>query len=121
MSESLVNNQQALNQCLDIYRSTSDAQFALAIAGKQTEADQLTPKLSELQKEIDQLRGKMLDDWTAQVPQLNDQLTQISNDVQQAVTDIKSDIQAAQQVVSLIGKLDQAIKVIKPLISGLPA
>ncbi len=113
----LKRNRRALHKCLDIYRSVSDAQFALLMDKKIDEAKELEIKLDELEKAINKLRGKILDDWLAKIPALLTELGNMRTGVQDAVDDIKDDVETAQRVVELVGKVDNVIKFIGPLLA----
>ena len=110
-------NRRALHKCLDIFRCVSDAQFALLMAKKDDEAKKLDQKLDELEKEINRLRRKILDDWLAKIPALLVELGRMKTEAQDAVDDIKDDVETAQKVVDLIGKVDDVIKFIGPLLA----
>ena len=112
----LQTNRRALNRCLDVFRSTSDAKFELLLAGRNADADKVDAKLDDLEKSINGLRGKMLDDWSAKVPDLLVELGAMNTEVQDAVDDIKDDIETATKVVELIGKVDSVVNFIRPLL-----
>lgn len=112
----LRKNRRALNRTLDVFRQVSDAKFYLLLAERDADAEKLEEELSKLEKDINALRGKMLDDWAAKVPMLIETLAKMSTEVKEAVDDIKDDIETAQEVVALIGKVDSVIRLIGPLL-----
>jgi hypothetical protein len=114
--KTLHTNRRVLNRCLDVFRSFSDAKFELLLAGRNADADKLDAKLDDLEKSINNLRGKMLDDWSAKVPDLLVELGAMNTEVQDAVDDIKDDIETATKVVELIGKADSVVNFIRPLL-----
>ena len=83
--KTLQTNRRALNRCLDVFRSISDAKFELLLAGRNADADKLDAKLDDLEKSINSLRGKMLDDWSTKVPDLLVELGAMNTEVQDAV------------------------------------
>nr|WP_320017193.1 hypothetical protein [uncultured Desulfobacter sp.] len=108
----LKKNIRCLNKCLDLFRCTSDAHFALLMAGKKDEANKLDKKLEEMERDITKLRGKILDDWLAKKPSLLVDIGKIKTEAQDAADDIRDDIATAQRVVELIGAIDDALALI---------
>ena len=64
---------------------------------------------------IKDLRGKILDDLLAVIPDLRNEMTKMNAEVQEAIDDIKDDIETAAKVVKLIGKIDEMVGFLKPL------
>lgn len=105
-NESLEKNRKNLMRCLSIYNNSVDLEFDLRLAKKDKEADELAEKNDELEEDIRRLRGKMLDDWTTQVSNLDSDLAKMNEIVQAAIDDIKGDIESANKFVALIAHLD---------------
>jgi gas vesicle protein len=112
----LKTNRHVLRGLLAIQNRLIDLEFQLRVDGKTDEANQLGLSIDNLGSLIRDLRGKILDDWVAKVPDLRKKLTKMNSDVQETVDDIENDIETAQRVVSLIGKVDEAVSLLGPLL-----
>ena len=108
----LERNRKNLAACLSIYSGSVDLEFEMRLAGKVGQADELSEKNDKMEGEIKRLRGKMLDDWTAQVSNLSSVLEKMSDQVKTAIDDIKGDIESAKKFVALIGHLDTILGVL---------
>ncbi len=109
-------NHRVLKILLAIQNRAIDVEFQLRVEGKINEADKLALQIDKLTQLINDLRGKILDDWLAKIPDLRNRLKTMSNEVQEAIDDIKDDIETAQRIVSLVGKVDQVIGMLAPLL-----
>ncbi len=113
---SMKNNRRVLTGLLAIQNRAVDLEFQLKVEGKEDEATQLGEAIDELEIIIRTLRGKILDNWTDQIPNLRADLMVMNGEVQIAMDDIEDDVQTAERVVELFGKLDKAIKLLGPLL-----
>jgi hypothetical protein len=93
-----------------------DAEFHLRITGNASDADRVGLGIDRLDVLIRVLRAKMLDDWSAQVPGLRKKLGKMNADAQLAIDDIRDDVETAQRVVALIGKVDKLVSLLSPII-----
>ncbi len=109
-------NRRVLHKTLNVFRHISDAKFELLLAGRDSDAEKLDGVLDDLENTINVMRGRLLDDWSAKVPNLLAELARMNTEVEEAVEDIKDAIQTAKEVVALIGRVASFIEFIRPLI-----
>mgnify|MGYP003573729994 CR=1 FL=1 len=112
----LKTNRRVLRGLLAIQSRAIDLEFQLRADGKTSEADQLGLGIDKLDLLIRILRGKILDDWEAKIPDLRKKLTKMNADAQEAIDDIEDDIETAKRVVSLIGRVDKVVSLLGPLL-----
>ncbi len=103
-------NRRILRILLEIKNKVIDAEVKLLANGKGDDAKKLADGIDNLDKIIRQLRGKILDDWLAKVDDFRVKLGAMNAEVQEAVDDIKDDIETAKRVVKLIGYVDKAVE-----------
>ncbi len=109
-------NRRTLRILLAIKNRAIDVEVDLLVDGKDEEAKRLGLTIDKLDVTIRDLRGAILDDWLVKVPSLRKELARMSAEVQEAIDDIKDDIETAQRVVKLIGQIDKVIGFLKPLL-----
>ena len=114
--DTLKTNRRVLRGLLAIQNQAIDLEFQLRTDGKTNEANQLGIGIDKLEFIIRVLRGQVLDDWVAKIPDLRKKLTKMKTDVQGAIDDIEDDIETAKNIVSLIGKLDKVVGLLGPLL-----
>ena len=112
MSDSLESNRRVLRTLLRIYDQTVDLEFDLQLDGDVDTAEELAKKIKKLEKRIRKLRGQMMDDWSAQVPTLREDLQKMSRDIADAIEDIQDDINKVEQVASVLTCLDDVINLV---------
>ncbi|UCF84842.1 MAG: hypothetical protein JSV50_04210 [Desulfobacteraceae bacterium] len=110
--QNLERNRKNLATCLSIYSKSVDLEFEMRLAEEVDHANELSKKNDKMEEEIKRLRGKMLDDWTAQVSNLSSELETMSEQVKAAIDDIKGDIESAKRFVALTGHLDTILGVL---------
>ncbi len=103
-------NRRILRILLDIKNRVIDAEIILLANGKSDDAEKLADAIDDLDKIIQQLRGKILDDWLTKVDGFRAKLGAMNAEVQEAIDDIKDDIETAKKVVKLIGYVDDVVK-----------
>ena len=114
--ESLKTNCRVLKGLLAIQNRAIDLEFQLRANGSMNEADQIGLGIDKLDFLIRVLRGKILDDWSAQVPDLRKKLMKMNAETQDTINDIEDDIETAKRVVSLVGKVDKLVSLLGPLL-----
>lgn len=103
-------NRRILRILLDIKNRVIDAEVKLLVNGKNDDAKKLAEGIDNLDKIIRQLRGKILDDWLTKVDDFRTKLGIMNAEVQEAIDDIKDDIETAKRVVKLIGYVDKVVE-----------
>ena len=108
----LKNNQRILGRLIGIFNQLITAELLLSGPDQRkisTEADRI-------QQTINDLRGKILDDWIGKAPNIKSQLAAATQKVEDAVEDIEDDIDTAKKVVKIIGVVDDVLGVVRPLL-----
>jgi predicted transcriptional regulator len=93
-------------------------EVSLRLQGKPDEADKLKPGNTRLSGEIDNLIGKMMDEWLGDADRNMKALTAANAKLEAAVAEIKKQINVAQNVVKIIGLLDDAVAIAKKVAAG---
>ncbi len=109
-------NRRTLRILLSIKDRAIDVEFNLRVEGREEEAAKLGQEIDRLNDIIRDLRGKILDDLIANVPNLRKEMVKMNSEVQEAIDDIKDDIETAEKVVKLIGQIDKIVGFLKPLL-----
>jgi hypothetical protein len=108
-------NRRILRILLSVKDRAIDVEFILRVQGKDEEVKKLGMAIDNLDLVIKNLRGKILDDLLAVIPDLRNEMTKMNAEVQEAIDDIKDEIETAEKVVKLIGKIDEIVGFLKPL------
>jgi hypothetical protein len=93
-----------------------DARMALRLLGNEDEAQQVQRRAKQLSNRIDVMIGKMMTDWIAETSSLTSTLVAKQADLDAAVAALRKNQKVAQQVVSILGILDDAIAIAAKLI-----
>jgi peptidoglycan hydrolase CwlO-like protein len=109
-------NRRTLRILLAIKNRAIDVEVDLRSDGKDEEANNLGLEIDNLDVTIRDLRGKILDDWLAKIPNLRKELARMNAEVQETIDDIKDDIETAQRVVKLIGQIEKVVGFLKPIL-----
>ena len=107
-------NRRILRILLSVKDRAIDVEFILRVQGKDEEVKKLGMAIDSLDLVIKDLRGKILDDLLAVIPDLRNEMTKMNAEVQEAIDDIKDDIETAAKVVKL-EKLGGEVLVCPPL------
>ena len=85
----------------------------LRLQGKADEAEKVWQSNNRLSAEIDILIGQMMDEWLGNAERAIKGLAKINDKLETAVAEIKKQINVAQNVVKIIGLLDDAVAIAK--------
>lgn len=94
----------------------SNIEARLRWSGDTTSADQIKVKHDELRDQIDILRGRVADQWTKGTAQIEEGIRKANTRVQTSIRDIQRNIKVAENVVKVIGQVNDAIVAVKGLI-----
>ncbi len=111
-NDQMERNRRILRTLLKIYDRYVDLEFDLQLDGDFDSAYELGRKIKKLEKKIRKLRGQMLDDWSAEVPQMREDLQKMSNDIADAIEDIQDDINRTRQLTAAITYLDDVVHLV---------
>ena len=85
--------------------------------GNSARADLALAKHDELRDAIDTLRGRVADQWNRDTEKLRDGLRQANAKVQASIRNIQKKINVAQNLIKLIGQIDDALVAVKGLVT----
>lgn len=85
--------------------------------GNSARADLVLAKHDELRDAIDTLRGRVADQWNRDTEKLRDGLRQANAKVQASIRNIQKKINVAQNLIKLIGQIDDALVAVKGLVT----
>ena len=100
------------------HRQGQIAEINLRLQGKPDEAEKVWQNNSRLAAEIDILIGQLMDEWLGNAERAIKGLAKISAKLETAVAEIKKQINIAQNVVKIIGLLDDAVAIAKKVAAG---
>jgi hypothetical protein len=98
---------------IDTRSAAQTAEIRLRFQERTTEAEQVKNACDELSDEIDTLTGQLMDDWVGNANKAIADLGKKSAVVDNAIGDIKKKLKIAQNVVKLIGAIDDAVAIAK--------
>ena len=96
----------------------TNVEARLRFAGDDAAADEIAARHDELRDEIDRLRGQVADQWTLNAAQLEEGIRKANEKVQASIRKIQKKINVAENVVKVIGLVDDAITAVKGLVPG---
>jgi hypothetical protein len=88
-------------------------EIKLRLQGKPDEAEKVWQENSRLSAEIDILIGQMMDEWLGNAERAIKGLAKVNTKLEAAVAEIKKQMNVAQNVVKIIGLLDDAVAIAK--------
>lgn len=106
----------AITELNSVHGKLTNAELRLKLARKNEEARQLGDKAEELRKQIDKLRGEAADKWVQQAQALAADVRKHNAQVEGYIQDIQKSIETAQNVVKLIGAVDDVIGKVKGVV-----
>lgn len=100
-------------------RQGQTTEITLRFQGKTDEAEKVWQSNSRLSAEIDILIGQMMDEWLGNAERAIKKVTAANAKLEAAVAEIKKQMNVAQNVVKIIGLLDDAVAIAKKVAAGL--
>jgi hypothetical protein len=107
------DKEKVLESLMSLHRQGQIAEINLRLQGKADEAERVWQDNRRLAAEIDILIGQMMDEWLGNAERTIKGLAKISTKLEAAVAEIKSQINVAENVVKIIGLLDDAVAIAK--------
>jgi peptidoglycan hydrolase CwlO-like protein len=93
----------------------TNVEARLRFRGDTAEADQIKEKHDELREAIDKLRGQIADKWTADAADIEAEIRKRNTKLQDSIRSIQNDIQTAENVVKILGLVDDALQAVSGL------
>jgi len=118
MAFELTEKEKVLESLTAAHRQGQLAEVSLRLQGKPDEADKIKPGNTRLSGEIDILIGQMMDEWLGDADRTMKDLTAVNAKLEAAVAEIKKQINIAQNVVKIIGLLDDTVAIAKKVVAG---
>ena len=100
------------------HRQGQISEINLRLQGKPDEADKVWQENTRLAAEIDILIGQMMDEWLGNAERTIKGLAKINTKLEAAVAEIKKQMNVAQNVVKIIGLIDDAVAIAKKVVAG---
>ncbi len=113
------DKEKVLESLMAEHRQGQITEINLRLQEKPDEAEKVSQKNASLSAEIDKLIGQMMDEWLSDAERTIKGLTKINSKLEVAVAEIKKKINVAENVVKIIGLLDDAVAIAKKVVAGL--
>jgi hypothetical protein len=110
--------EKVLESLMGTHRQGQISEVSLRLQGKPDEADKIKPGNTRLSGEIDILIGQMMDEWLGDAERAIKGLAKVNAKLEAAVAEIKKQINTAQNVVKVLGLLDEAVAIAKKVAAG---
>jgi hypothetical protein len=94
----------------------TNVQIRLTLAGENDLAAQVDTHRKALLAQIEELQGKVADQWTVDAATLTDKLRTANNDLQTRIRNIKNQVNVANNAVQIIGQIDGALSFLKAVV-----
>jgi len=95
----------------------TNVQIRLTLAGETDLANQLDTHRKALLAQIEELQGKVADEWTVDAATLTEKLRVANSDVQDRIRNIKNNVNVANNAVQIIGQIDGALTFLKTVVA----
>ena len=112
------DKEKVLESLMAARRQGQLAELSLRFQGKSDDAEKLREGNARLSTEIDILIGRMMEEWHGAADHVTKDFTAANAKIEAAVADIKKQIAVAQNVVKVIGFLDDAVAIAKKALAG---
>lgn len=94
----------------------TNVQIRLTLAGQTDLANQLDAHRKALLAQIEDLQGKVADQWTVDAATLTEKLRESNSDLQDRIRNIKNNVNVANNAIQIIGQIDQALSFLKTVV-----
>jgi phage shock protein A len=91
----------------------TNVQIRLTLAGETDLANQLDTQRKDLLAQIEELQGKVADQWTVTAATLTEKLREANADLQTRIRNIKNQVNVANNAIQIIGQIDGALNFLK--------
>lgn len=107
-----------LESLMSVRRQGQLAELNLRFQGESEEADSVWGATARLSTEIDILIGRMMQDWLGSAKSVKKSIESLNSKIETAASDIKKQTRIAQNVVKVVGLLDDGVDLAKKAIAG---
>ena len=95
----------------------TNAQIRLQLAGETDLARKMDGKRRALLRQIDLLRGQVLDSWTHSAGELDDKLRKANRMVQTRIRNIRKGVDVANNAIRIIDQIDRTLMFLRGLVA----
>src|SRR5262245_56198699 len=95
----------------------TNVQIRLTLAGQTDLANQLDTHRKELLAQIEELQGKVADQWTVDAATLTEKLREENSALQDRIRNIKNNVNVANNAIQIIGQIDGALNFLKAVVT----
>ena len=113
------DKEKVLESLMAARRQGQLAELSLRFQNKPDEADRIWEGNTRLSTEIDILIGRRMEEWMGRADPAIKGLTAANTKLEAAVADIRKQIKIAQNVVKVIGFLDDAVAIAKKVLAAM--
>jgi hypothetical protein len=114
-----IQKEKVIESLMAEHRQGQIVEINLRLQGKPDEAEKVWQGNRRLSAEIDILIGQIMDEWLGNAERAIKGLAKINTKLEVAVAEIKKQIHVAQNVVKIIGLLDDAVAIAKKVVAEL--
>ena len=112
------NKEHVLESLMEARRHGQLAELSLRFQNKPDDANKIWEGNTRLSTEIDILIGRMMDEWAGRADTAITGLAAANAKLEAAVGDIKKRIKIAQNVVTVVGVLDDAVAIARKVLAA---
>ena len=94
----------------------TNVKVRLTLAGETDLASKMEEHRQALLAQIEDLQGKVMDQWTVSAATLAEKLRESNNDLQDRIRDIKNQVNVANNAIQIIGQIDDALNFLKTVV-----
>jgi ABC-type transporter Mla subunit MlaD len=113
MAFEATEKEKALESLMATRRQGQLAELSLRLQDKTDGAEKVWESTARLSTEIDIMLGKIMEEWLGRADQIIKGLNAANAKLETAVSGIKGNIKTAQNVVKVVGLLDDAVAIAK--------
>jgi hypothetical protein len=112
------DKEKLLESLMGIHRQGQVAEIRLRFQGGLDEGEKIWEGNIRLSMEIDILIGRIMEDWLGSAARATADLRKANTNLKTAIDDIRRQIEVAQNVVKVVGLLDEAVAIAKKALVG---
>ena len=116
MADSIEDKLAALDAMNTSLGKITNVQIRLTLAGETDLASQMDTQRKALLAQIEELQGKVADQWTVSAATLTEKLRDANGDLQDRIRNIKNQVNVANNAIQIIGQIDGALNFLKTVV-----
>jgi conjugal transfer/entry exclusion protein len=110
--------QQIIQKLSQVKQGLIKAETRLRLQNNKDEANKVAAKSKALQKEIDNLLKRVIDEWLGEARKVLGDITKANDSLKTAIDNIQKKVEIAKNVVKVIGLVDDVIGFAKTALTG---